>query len=87
MVCCPLYVEVLEISDGSPISRNFFVKIYGLSAKGMSPKRIRIPKDLIVEEVSNFVGLIHNKNDHSYVHSEDHVLIAKVERLWMLVHQ
>jgi hypothetical protein len=27
------------------------------------------------------------KNGHNYVFSEDHVLIAKIERLWMLVHQ
>jgi hypothetical protein len=81
-----LYVEVLEIGDGSPISCKFFVEIYGLSAKGMNPKRIKIPKDLTIEKVSNFVGPIHNKNGHSYVHSEDHVLIANVERLWMFVH-
>lgn len=84
---CPLYVEVLEIGDGSPISHKIFVKIYGFSSKGMKPKRVRIPKDLTIEEVSNFFGPIHNKNGHNYVHSEDNVLIAKVERLWMFVHQ
>jgi hypothetical protein len=68
---CPLYVDVPKIGDGSLISYKKFVEIYRLSIESMSPKRIRILKDLTVEEVSNFFRPIQNKNGHNYVHSED----------------
>jgi hypothetical protein len=84
---CPLYAEVPKISNGSAISCKEFVEIYVFFVEGMSPKMIKIPRNLIVEEVSKRIGLIQNKNGHNYVHSENFVLIAKVERLWMLVHQ
>jgi len=44
---CLLYAKVLEISDGSPIFCKKFVEIYGLFVEGMSPKRIKILRDLI----------------------------------------
>jgi hypothetical protein len=56
-------------------------------AKGMSPKQIKVPRDITSKGVCKVFGPIQNKNVHSYVFNEDHVLIAKVERLWMLVHQ
>jgi hypothetical protein len=40
-----------------------------------------------VEEVHKYFGPIHNKNGYSYVFSEDLEVIAKVEALWMVVHQ
>jgi hypothetical protein len=48
---CPLYAKVLEIGDVSLIFHKEFVKIYGLSTKGMNPKRIRIPRNLTIEKV------------------------------------
>lgn len=59
-----------------------------LSEVDIIPKRIRVLRDITTKEVSKVFGPIQNKNGHSYVFSEDLVLIStKVERLWMLVHQ
>jgi hypothetical protein len=54
---------------------------------GISPKWIRVPRDITTEEVSKVFKPIQNKNGHSYVFSEDLILITKVERFYMLVHQ
>jgi hypothetical protein len=53
----------------------------------MSPKLIKVPKNITSKGVCKVFGPVENKNVHSYVFNEDHVLIAKVERLWILVHQ
>jgi hypothetical protein len=77
----------LEVNDGKTLTRKEFVKVYGLSAMGISPKWIKVPRDITTEEVSKVFGPIQNENGHSYVFSEDLVLITKVERLYMLVNQ
>jgi hypothetical protein len=52
----------------------------------MNPKHIKIPQD-ISAEVAKYFGCIVNKNGHNYVYSHDLVLIEKVEKLWMVIHQ
>jgi hypothetical protein len=52
----------------------------------MNPKHIRIPQDISIEVVKYFQPIV-NKNGHSYVYSQDPVLIEKVEKLWMVTHQ
>jgi hypothetical protein len=84
---CLLYVEVPKIGDSSPIFHKEFAETCGLSIEGMNLKRTMILRDLTTKEVSKKFGPIQNKNGHNYVHNEDLVLITKVERLWMLVHQ
>ncbi len=83
----PLYAKPLEVSDGKALTCKEFVEVYGLNSIGISPKRIRVPRDITIEEVSKVFGPIQNKNGHNYVFSEDPVLITKVERFYMLVHQ
>jgi hypothetical protein len=45
-----------------------------------------MPKYYIKKEIEKLVGLV-NKNGHHYIDCSDPKLIAKVERLWMIVHQ
>jgi hypothetical protein len=40
-----------------------------------------------VEEMHKCFGVVHNKNGYSYVFSEDPMVIAKVESLWVVIHQ
>jgi hypothetical protein len=82
----PLHVEPPEVGDGDPLTCKDFVDIYGLCVEGMSLKWIRVFRDITIEKVCKLFGPIQNKIGHSYVFSENLVLIAKVERLWMLVH-
>jgi hypothetical protein len=37
--------------------------------------------------VAKYFGPIVSKNNHSYIYSQDLVLIEKVEKLWMVIHQ
>ncbi len=52
----------------------------------MSLKHIRIPQDISIE-VAKYFGPIVNKNGHSYISSQDLMLIKKVEKLWMVIQQ
>ncbi len=61
----PLYANILELGSKGPISRKKFAKRFHLSSKGLSPKRLKIFKDIIVEEIRKFFGPIHNKNEYS----------------------
>jgi len=83
----PLYVEPFKIGDGGPIAQKEFAKRFVLCAISMNPKHIKIPPDILVEEVVKYFGPIVSKNNHSYIYSQDLVLIEKVEKLWMVIHQ
>jgi hypothetical protein len=83
----PLYTKVPKLSNGGLVSREEFAKCYELCSKGLSPERIKIPKDVTMEEMHKCFGLVHNKNGYSYVFSEDPLVITKVESLWMVIHQ
>jgi len=63
-----------------------FIKEYKLSSKGKSAKRIKISRDVIVEEVAKYFQPIQNKNGYNYIFNEDPMFITKVERLWMFIH-
>ncbi len=60
---------------------------YNRSSIGLSPKQIRIPRDITMEDIHKYFGPVHNKNGYSYVFSEDLEVIAKVKGLWMIIHQ
>jgi hypothetical protein len=83
----PLYVEVPEIFDVHPLFHKNFVKKYDLFFEGLCPKRIKVPRDVTLEDVSIVFGQVANRNSYSYVHCENPELIVKVERLFMIVHQ
>ncbi len=69
-----------------PLKCKEFVEWYGLSSKGLSPKRIKIPRNIIMEEIQKYFGPVHNRNGYNYVFSENPEIIAKVEILWMIIH-
>ncbi len=64
-----------------------FIKKYKLSSKGKSAKRIKISRDVIVEEVAKYFRPIQNNNGYNYIFNEDPLFRTKVERLWMFIHQ
>lgn len=66
-LAAPFYASILELGNKGPISRKKFPKCFHLCSKGLNPKRLKIFKDLIVEEIHKFFGLVHNKNGYSYV--------------------
>ncbi len=83
----PLYVRIPILDVGGPMNRKVFVEHYDICLEGLNPKCIRIPRKIIVEEVHMYFGPMHNKNGYNYVFSEDLKVIAKVEGLWMVIHQ
>ncbi len=83
----PLYAKVPKIRNGGLINWKEFAKCYELCLEGLSPERIKIPRDVTVEEMHKCFGVVHNKNGYSYVFSEDPMVIAKVESLWVVIHQ
>ncbi len=40
-----------------------------------------------MEEIQKYFGPVHNRNGYNYVFSENPEIIAKVEILWMIIHQ
>jgi hypothetical protein len=52
----PLYTSILELGNGGPISRKKFAECFHFCAKGLSPKWLKILKDLTVEEIHKFFG-------------------------------
>jgi hypothetical protein len=51
----PLYVEIHELGDGGVILQTQFAEHYGLCYEGLNPKRVRVPKDITLEEVSRIL--------------------------------
>ncbi len=64
-----------------------FAKRYDFSAQGLSPKHVRIPKDIVVKYFFELFGPLANKNGYNYVHIDDPKFIKKVESLWMIIHK
>lgn len=76
------------LSDGSVlITRSESARKYGLCSVGLSLKQVRLLRDMTEHEVHEVCGPIVNKNGYGYMFCEDPELIAKVENLWMIVHQ
>jgi hypothetical protein len=42
---------------------------------------------MLAKEVVKYFRPIVSKNGHSYIYNQDLVLIEKVEKLWMVIHQ
>ncbi len=86
----PLYTKVPELFNDigtCSFSRRDFVEKYDLCCLGMSPKHIKILKDCMKKEIDKCFGLVVNKNGHRYIECLDPKLIAKVGKLWMIMHQ
>ena len=86
----PLYGEVPELfeDDGSrAFTRSDFAAKYKLIWTGLNPKQVRVPRDCTHEEVMKLFGPRDTKNGHQYVDCKDEKLIARIENLWMILHQ
>jgi len=79
----PLYAPILELGDGSPMSRKDFVEKYDLCCEGLSPKRVKVPRDIFLEDISKIFGPIVNKNGYNYEFTKDPLFIEKIKTLWM----
>jgi hypothetical protein len=83
----PLYATIPNIGDGNPMSCSDFVETYGLICQVFSPKGVKVPKDISLEDVSKTFGPIINKNGHNYTYPNDPMYIKKIESFWMVMHQ
>jgi len=81
-----LYVAILELGDGGPMFRKEFLE-NDLNCVILNLKRVKVPRDITLEKIRKFFGLVTNKNGYSYEFTKDPIFIKKVERLWMVVHQ
>ncbi len=80
-----MYDTILELGNGGLMSKKRFVEKYDLSCEGLSPKWVKVLRDITLEEINKFFGLV-KKNGYSYEFTKDPIFIEKVERLWMVVH-
>jgi hypothetical protein len=80
-----LYVAILELGDGGPMFRKEFLE-NDLNCVVLNLKRVKVPRDITLEKIRKFFGLVTNKNGYSYEFTKDPIFIKKVERLWMVVH-
>jgi hypothetical protein len=53
----------------------------------MTLNHIKIPQDISTKEMAKYFGPIVSKNIHSYIYNQGLMLIEKVEKLWMAIHQ
>ncbi len=74
----PLYKTVPKLDDGRPISHREFTKWYGLSLERLCLKRIRILRNITMEEIQKYFGPIQNQNGYNYVFKEILRLLQKL---------
>ncbi len=82
-----VYATIPKPGNGSPMNRNDFAQIYRLVYIGFSPKGVKVPIDISLEDVSKGFGPIINKNGYNYIYLNDPLYIEKIELLWMIIHQ
>jgi hypothetical protein len=63
-----------------------FWEKYGISNEGIPLKRLKIGKEIEENKVVALFGPC-SYNGYRYYHNEDEASIAKVETLWMIMHQ
>jgi hypothetical protein len=80
-----LFAIIPKLGNGGPVSRKEFVDKY-LNCERLSPKWVKVLRDITLEEINKFFGHVVNKNSYSYELTKDPIFIEKVERLWMVVH-
>jgi len=67
--------------------RREFAQKYDLCYYGLNLKQVKVLKYCTKEDVTKVFGPIMNKNAHSYMECAVSNLIAKIENLWMIIHQ
>jgi hypothetical protein len=60
----PLYAHVPALGDSGPISKKEFVKKYEFCCEGLRPKRVKMPRDISLEDIIKIFGLVVNNNGY-----------------------
>jgi hypothetical protein len=87
MFTSPFYVKIPKLGDEICMIQIHFVKQYDISAQGLSPKHVKVPKDIAKKYIFKLFEPLANKNGYNYVHTDDPKFIEKMESLWMIIHQ
>jgi hypothetical protein len=58
----PLYTSIPNLGDSGLISYRKFVDRYNLSSISLSRKWIKIPRNIMMEDIHKYFGAMHNKN-------------------------
>jgi hypothetical protein len=53
-----LYATIPELGNGGPMSRKEFAEKYDFSCERLSPKRVKVLKDITLEEINKFLDLL-----------------------------
>jgi hypothetical protein len=69
------------LGDGGPISINEFANKYKFSCEGLSPKHVKVLKDISLEEINKFFAPIVNSNGYNYEFVKDPLFIENIKPL------
>jgi hypothetical protein len=83
----PFYVQIHKIGNERCMIQIHFVEQYDISVQGLSPKHVKVPKDIAEKDIFKLFGPLANKNGYNYVHIDYPKFIEKMESLWMIIHQ
>lgn len=61
----PLYATIPKLGNGGQMSKKEFAEKYDFNCEGLSPKRMKVPRDITLEEINKFFEPIVNKNGYS----------------------
>lgn len=70
-----------------PSKKEISKKYVDLCNKRLTPKHLKVGRDLLEEEVEALFGTSMNKNGYQYWHTNDEEMITIVENLFMVIHQ
>jgi hypothetical protein len=66
-------------------SHTSFLDKYGITNQWITPKRLKIRKQIEEEEVEALFGPC-SHNGYRYCHNKDKAFISRVKTLWMIMH-
>jgi hypothetical protein len=70
-----------------PSKREIFDKYVNLCSKRPTLEHLKVGRDFLEEKVEALFGPSINRNGYQYCHTNDEELIARVENLFMVMHQ
>jgi len=79
--------KMLEGDGNCSFTKKKFAQKYDLCFLGLNSKPVRVPRDCTKEEVTKLFNPVVNNNGHHYMECGDSKPIAKIENLWMIIHQ
>jgi len=64
----PFYVQIHKIGNERCMIQIHFVEQYDISVQGLSPKHVKVPKDIVEKDIFKLFEPLANKNGYNYVH-------------------